>query len=489
MKPFFLIASILLVNFSALISDNLTSNKIERPNILWIYLEDVSRWFGCYGDDAANTPNIDRLAQRGTRFDRYYTTAGVCSSSRSAVITGMMQTSIGAHNHVSNRGQNIEGYIDEHSLPKNMKTIPEYFRKRGYFTFNDGKDDFNFTWKREDLYDDYGKMNFQGDEWAKVPKGKPFFGQIQLWGGKDKVVYGPELKMDRNKVKVPSYYPDLPEVREDIADHYDCIRKTDEQVGMIVKQLEDEKLLHKTIIVLISDHGFKLHRDKQYLYEGAIKMPLIIAGPGIESGRVNDDLISGIDVGPTSLQLAGFEVPAHMEGQSIYAKNYRPRDHIVAAKDRCGIAIDRVRAIVTSQYKYLKNFMTDRSYMQPTYKESWPSTLAIRKWMAEDEMTEAQKGFFGPDRPAEELYDLEKDPEEIHNLAKDPNYAELLEQYRVRLETWMLHSDDQGRYPEKPAGLLAVLYDYGDKAVNPEYAAVKTLLKSEALVKKKTVKK
>ena len=178
MKPFFLIGLILLANFSASISENLTSTKIERPNILWIYLEDVSRWFGCYGDEAASTPNIDRLAQRGTRFDRYYTTAGVCSSSRSAVITGMMQTSIGAHNHRSHRGQNIEGYIDEHSLPKDMKTIPEYFRKFGYFTFNDGKDDFNFTWKQEDLYDDYGKMNFQVMNGPRFLKVNHFLGKF-----------------------------------------------------------------------------------------------------------------------------------------------------------------------------------------------------------------------------------------------------------------------------------------------------------------------
>jgi len=145
--------------------------RIGKPNVLWIYLEDVSRWMGCYGDKLASTPNIDRLAEMGVRFDRFYTPAGVCSATRSSIITGMMQTSTGVHQHRSHRGAKIGNYHDKYDLPNGIKTIAEYFRAGGYYTFNDGKDDYNFSWSRNQMYDSYGKMNFQGDEWKKLSEG------------------------------------------------------------------------------------------------------------------------------------------------------------------------------------------------------------------------------------------------------------------------------------------------------------------------------
>ena len=110
----------------------------ERPNILWIYLEDVSGWFSCYGDQVIKTPNIDQLAESGIRFDRFYTPAGVCSATRSAIITGAMQTSLGIHNHRSGRavfrGKNLGPVFDDIRLPKRVKTLPEMFRAAGYWT-------------------------------------------------------------------------------------------------------------------------------------------------------------------------------------------------------------------------------------------------------------------------------------------------------------------------------------------------------------------
>ena len=130
----------------------------DRPNILWIYLEDVSGWFGCYGDQVIKTPNIDQLAESGIRFDRFYTSAGVCSATRSAIITGAMQTSLGIHNHRSGRavfrGKNLGPVFDDIRLPKGVKTLPEIFRAAGYWTFNEGgKDDYNFKHDTKQMYD------------------------------------------------------------------------------------------------------------------------------------------------------------------------------------------------------------------------------------------------------------------------------------------------------------------------------------------------
>ena len=302
----------------------------EKKNVLWIYLEDVSGWFSCYGDEMIETPNIDALAASGIRFDRFYTPAGVCSSTRSAIITGMMQTSIGAHHHRSCRpnfrGKDMGDY-DKNVLPAHVVPLPIQFRKAGYYTFNEGggKDDFNFDWKPEEFYDHRNnKWNFKGakdgSEWTGRSEGQPFFGQIQLAGGKlGKRV--PKV-IDRAKVPVPPYYPDIPEVREEIAHHYDCLLETDKAVGQIIAALKRDGLYENTVIFMFSDHGYKLHRHKQYLYEGGIQMPCTVSGPGIDSGKVRTDLVSGIDVSAASLAVAGLPVPDKMEGRNFLAEGY-----------------------------------------------------------------------------------------------------------------------------------------------------------------------
>ena len=454
----------------------------ERPNVLWIYLEDVSGWFSCYGDEVIETPNIDALAERGTRFDRFYTCAGVCSAMRSGTITGMMQTSIGAHQHRSSRatfrGLDLGPKFDANHLPDHVKTIPELFRAAGYYTFNEGggKDDFNFIWNEKDIYDHRNKRwGFKGakdgSEWTGRAKDQPFFGQIQLAGGKS----GGNAKKqtDRAKVSVPPYYPDIPLVREEIAHHYDCLLLTDQQVGQIIAALKRDGLHDNTVIFMFSDHGYKLHRHKQFLYEGGIHMPCIVAGPGQPAGKVRDDLISSIDVGPASLAVAGIEVPGHMEGRDFLADDYEPRGYVISARDRCDYTIERIRAVVTPKYKYLRNYLTDRPYMQPSYKDPWPVSKKFRQMMADGEMNQTQLIFFGKTKPKEELYDLANDPHEIHNLADDPKFAKEVQRHRDILKQWIEQTGDQGQKTESDAGLLAALKRWGDKCVNPEYDRVR----------------
>ncbi|MDF1816469.1 MAG: sulfatase-like hydrolase/transferase [Verrucomicrobiales bacterium] len=129
----------------------------DAKNVLWIYLEDVSGWFSCYGDELIETPHIDALAKSGTKFTRFYTPAGVCSATRSAIVTGMMQTSTGAHNHRSCRpdfrGKSM-GKFDENILPDDVVPLPKRFKEAGFWTFNDGgKDDYNFTFDLSEFYD------------------------------------------------------------------------------------------------------------------------------------------------------------------------------------------------------------------------------------------------------------------------------------------------------------------------------------------------
>ncbi|MEM9364841.1 MAG: sulfatase-like hydrolase/transferase [Planctomycetota bacterium] len=470
---------------SMILSNPVAAADSERPNVLWIYLEDVSGWFSCYGDTLIETPHIDALAESGVRFDRFYTPAGVCSATRSAIVTGMMQTSIGAHNHRSCRpnfrGKDM-GRFDENILDEEVVPAPIRFRDAGYWTFNEGgKDDYNFTFEPDEFYDfvrgrgGWGPGSFlKGDCLKGIGKDQPFFGQIQLGGGK----LGNRVKkvIDRSTVPVPPYYPDIPEVREEIGHHYDCLLKTDQQVGQIIQKLRDDGLLNNTLIFMFSDHGYKLHRHKQFLYEGGIHMPLIVSGPGIASGGVREDLISGIDVTAASLAAAGIQVPDNMEGKDFLATEYQPREFLVAARDRCDYTIEKIRAVVTPHYKYLRNYLTDRPFMQASYKDPWDVSKRFREMMAAGEMNETQLVFFGDEKPAEELYDLANDPQEIHNLAGDPAHTAALEQHRQYLKSWIAETGDQGQQRESDIGLLCTLKRWGDKCVAPEYDLVRHML-------------
>jgi hypothetical protein len=358
---------------------------------------------------------------------------------------------------------------------------------QGIFTFNEGhpKDDFNFVFEREALYDfcpddrNLGPARtVAGECWRDRKPGQRFFGQVQLLGGKYGL-QGRRAKMTkhvaRTAVSVPPYYPDIPEVRDEIAHHYDCLVETDREVGEIIAALKRDGLYDNTVIMLFSDHGYVMHRHKQFLYEGGIRMPLIVAGPGIPKGQVRDDLVSSIDLAPATLGVLGLPVPPHMEGRDFLAARYSPRDHVIAARDRCDYTIERIRAVVTKRFKYLRNGLTDRPYMQPQYRDHMDVTIAIRAMKERGELNETQLLFYGDKKPGEELYDLVSDPHEIRNLATDPAFADTLKQHRQLLDDWIKRTGDQGQQPEATDGLIQVYYEWGEQCVNPEYAAVKKL--------------
>ncbi len=455
-----------------------------RPNILWIYVEDMNGWLSCYGDKLIKTPTLDALAKRGVRFERAFTPAGVCSATRSAVITGTMQTTFGIHNHRSARanfrGKDM-GKYDAITLPKGVKTVPELFRAAGYHTFNQGKTDYNFVYKSEHLYDVQAKsmnvasMKFR-DLWGPAVKAnKPFFGQIQLRGGKNTGKVTP--KTDPAKVQVMPYYPDHPIYRREVAHHYDCIRQTDAEVGVILNALKADGLLDNTVVVFLTDHGFRGIRHKQFLYDGGIHVPLIIAAPGsiksVKAGTVRGDLVSAIDLGPTCMAMAGIDTPKYMEGRDVFAADYKPREYVIAARDRCDYTIERIRAVRTVKYKYLRNYLTDRPYLQPQYRDGRDYMVILRTLYLQGKLNKVQSAFVGPHKPAEELYDVENDPHETINLVNDPAHAEALKRHRAILADWIRLTGDKGQQRESDAGLRAALKRWGKKCVNPEYDRVR----------------
>lgn len=448
-----------------------------QPNILWIYVEDTNDWMSCYGETLIQTPNIDQLAAEGIRFDRAYMTSGVCSPTRSAIITGMYQTSIGAHNHYSSvanyRGRQLSVWEPIHL---GVKTLPEIFRAAGYYTFNEGKFHYNFVFDPDTLYHRHSpQMNFQGakdgSEWSARKPGQPFFGQIQLIGGKFR---NPEPVVQPEDVTVHPYYPDHPIIREFTARHYNTILELDKAVGEIVAALKRDGLYENTVIFFFSDHGSNLPRHKQFLYDEGIRVPFIMAGPKVPVGQVRDDLVSSLDISATSLVMANIPIPDNMHGMNLFADDFH-RDYVIAARDRCDFTIDRIRAVTTERYKYIRNFMTDRPYMQPNYRSNWPVMRILQELYEAGELNEVQSRFPSEYRPAEEFYDLQNDPHETINLVHSAKreHAMALAEHRDILNRWILETDDKGRFPESETSLRSALELYGDRAVNPEYDAVR----------------
>lgn len=450
--------------------------KGTRPNILWIVIDDVGLELSCYGEQAIQTPNMDRLAREGTRFTRAFLTAPVCSTARSAMITGMYQTSIGAQNHQSGRG------AAKIQLPDGVEPVPALFQRAGYYTCNGGfplkpnvigKTDYNFEWD---------SSIYHGGDWSGRKPGQPFFAQIQLWGGKhrdnarwhrDAAARELGTLTDPAKVELPPYYPRDPVLLEDWAQYLDAIRYTDRQVGQILDRLEAEGVLDETIIILMGDNGISHARGKQFLYDEGIRTPFMVRGPGIARGAVRDDLIEHIDMAATSLAFAGLPVPASMQGRDIFAKDYRRREAVFAARDRCGETVDCIRSVRTERFKYIRNFYPDRPLLQPSnYKDTKPIIRRLRELHAEGKLNALQEELlFAPSRPPEELYDVRVDPFETVNLADDPRHASALKQLRARLEQW---SRETGDPPPESAALydLEMRYQVGKTRDPVQKAAV-----------------
>ena len=426
----------------------------ERPNIIWMIVDDMSAEFSCYGETLIETPHLDRLAQNGVLFSNAFVTAPVCSTNRSAFITGMYQTSIGAHHHRSGRGEL------KIKLPTGIRPIPEIFQEAGYHTSNTrwpegpknspGKTDYNFEWD---------KAMYDANDWSQRKPGQPFFAQIQLRGGKlrgkDSADYEKVRKMaekmlgsttDPSQVTLPPYYPDLPILREDWAAYLDSVRITDAHIGTLVDRLKKDGDLENTVILFMTDHGISHARGKQFLYEEGLHVPLVIAGPGIEAGQKRDDLVEHIDIAALSLGLAGIPIPDYMQAKDILSRDYEKRDTIYAARDRCDETVDYIRGLRTQRYKYIRNYLPSRPHLQPNrYKDAKEIIKALRETHSKGALDSIQeKILFAPHREAEELYDLKNDPHELNNLAADPSKAKLLMQLRERLDDWIEETHDPG---------------------------------------------
>ncbi|MCC6509075.1 MAG: sulfatase [Pirellulaceae bacterium] len=462
----------------------------KRPNILWFIVDDMSANFSCYGEQTIRTPHVDQLAAEVTRFSHAFVTAPVCSPCRSALITGMYQTTIGAHHHRSGRGQlKIQ-------LPADVKPITASFQQAGYFTcIGDGlldqaagaskpaagrrqgnaanraqanrtqlgKTDYNFEWPMAEMY--------AGHDWSARKPGQPFFMQVQLAGGKlrggtDESAKKLTMRAEKElgdavkpeQVKLPPYYPASPVMLRDWAAYLDSVRLTDQHVGQVIKRLRDEGILEDTLVIFMTDHGISHARGKQFLYNEGTHVPLVVRAPRnfptllskIQAGKVREDLVEHIDLAAISLAAAGLPIPPAMQARDLFAKDYQQRTEVFAARDRCDETIERLRSVRTDRFLYVRNFYPDQPHLQPNaYKDGKSIVQDLRRLHAAGELPElSERLLFQPKRPAEELYDWVNDPWQLNNLANDAQHAQTLKQLRDRLDKWILDTRDQGAEPE-----------------------------------------
>ncbi len=476
----------------------------SRPNILWFVVDDMSANFSCYGEKTIQTPHVDKLAREGLKFTKAYATSPVCSTFRSAMITGMFQNSIGAHHHRSGRG------IHEVVLPEGVRPVPAIFQDAGYYTcMGSGLPDLNFrtqAFTKEGESKRLGKADYNfnwstsiynSSDWAGRKKGQPFFMQVQLHGGKlrgasqshykkfDAQVKGLFNKVtEPNSVKLPPYYPRDGVFLKDWSTYLDSVKVTDYHVGKVMARLKAEGLLENTIVIFFTDHGISHARGKQFLYDEGTHIPLIIRGPGIPKNSVRKDLVQHIDIAALSLAAAGIELPKKMEGQDILSNNYTNKGYVFAARDRCGEAADRIRSVRSEDFLYIKNFYPERPFLMPSnYKDSKLIIKRMRELHSNKELSAmTEELLFSPTRPAEELYQYTKDGWQLKNLADQPEYLEELKKHRSELNDWIKRTGDSG--PESLEVYRLETQDQLKSTRNKESTGYKNYLNNSKLYEK-----
>ena len=414
----------------------------SKPNILWIVANDLSTDLGCYGNEMVHTPALDKLASEGILYSNFYTVGTVCSPSRSAFITGMYAVSINSHNQFTKYKK---------PLPEPVVPITEYFKKSGYYVVNsrgiqmdqtNSYTGYNFAHNVEEL--------FEGTDWRNRSSAQPFFAQVHLTYAHRPFHPDPERPLDPDKVVFPPYYPDHPLVRKDWALYLETVQLLDKQIGSILQRLEADGLADNTIVFFFADHGRPHIRGKQFLYVGGIHTPLIVRWPGQRSAGTRDDrMISNIDLGPTAMQLAGIEIPEYMQGRDFIGEDSNPRTHVFAMRDRCDGTLDRIRAVRTKDFKYIRNYYPEKPYTQFNAYKKWayPVLTLMHVLHKKGELNSYQAAFMAKPRPAEELYHVVEDPFELNNLAEHPDYENILRELRTELDT-LLNEVDKGPYPE-----------------------------------------
>ncbi len=439
----------------------------DRPNILWITSEDNSPYLGCYGDGLAQTPHLDALAAQGVRYRRAFANAPVCSTARTTLITGMYASSLGVQNHRSSV-----------AIPERFKLYPEHLRAAGYYCTNNSKTDYNVASSRNVWDESSKKAHYKN----RAPD-QPFFAVFNFTTSHEsQVAPKPDktsFRVPPEKIVLPPYHPDTPEIRRDWANYYDQMTRLDEQVGEVLAELEKAGLAEDTIVFYYGDHGGALPRGKRNIHDSGTRVPLIIRFPKkwaqhapAAAGAWVEDPVSFVDFPATVFSLCGVEIPAHYEGRAFLgAKKAAPREHVFLFRGRMDERYDTVRAVRSADFRYVRNFAPHRPWGQH-YSYPFQVQPSMRSWFAEYQAgrcNDVQAAYWKA-KPGEEFYALADDPFEIQNRIDAPAYAAQIARLKVALRAKLLATRDTGFIPEGMFARLAgekTIYDYAQSEAYP----------------------
>jgi len=435
-----------MVAFSSLWAGE--ASEPQQPNIVWIISEDMGPDLGCWGV-SVRTPNIDRMAADGMRFTRVFGTASVCMPNRTAMITGVTQTTLG-----STTMRPPKQFM--RPLPGEVRPLPALMRAYGYHTGNIrdgkvgswGKDDWNFQ--------------FEGKGWdtqslSDLKPHQPFYAQFNFAMAHRPFKQDAAHPVDPKNVDLPPYYPDHPVARQSWSDYLESIQHLDRNVGHVMAWLEREGLADNTIVFFLSDHGEAFLRGKYFLYDCSLNQPLIVRWPKacnppaeFELGSASDRLLAAIDITAQTVVCAGGTVPDWMHGRAFLGPDAQPRGEVFSAADWYGGSKLKSRSIRTERHKYIRNFNTSlsvRSASTEYRKALYPMYHLVEILADRGELSPLHRRLLVTPLPEEELYDLDRDPHELKNLAADPAFAQLKHELRRRLENWIDESGDLGFEP------------------------------------------
>ncbi|MFB6135644.1 MAG: sulfatase-like hydrolase/transferase [Halobacteriaceae archaeon] len=443
----------------------------DRPNVLWITMEDTTPRFGCYGDDVARTPNIDRLAADGRVYPNAFCTAGVCAPSRASVMTGMYPPSVGSQ-HMRTDTHDREGLPDPYDAvpPHYVTAFTEHLRQAGYYCTLNVKTDYQFG-EPFTMWDHHGEEAHWRDDDRE--DGQPFFAMFNNTVTHESGMWEPEdgghidePETDPDAVEVPPYLADTERTRRALARQYDNIATSDEWVGRLLDQLEADGHAEDTVVVLWSDHGEGLPRRKRWPYDSGTNVPLVVRWPGETDGETREDLVSMVDLGPTMLSLAGVDVPRYMQGRPFMGPDAESREYVFATRDRYDEEYDMVRSVRDGRFRYVRHYYPERPYvLWIPYRNTHPAMRDLLELDAEGELDEVQSRWMADTRPAEELYDLAADPHEVNDLSDDPEYGDVLERLRGALDEWRQRTGDVRDAAEAESEMRDRTWPDGDQPV------------------------
>jgi arylsulfatase A-like enzyme len=468
------------LSLAALVAGSVLS--AERPNILWITSEDNSPYLGCFGDALAKTPNLDRLAAEGVRYRNAFANAPVCSTARTTLITGMYASSLGVHNHRSSV-----------RIPEQFKLYPEHLRAAGYYCTNNSKTDYNVAGRPTGGRGSGAKVREAGtnvwDEssnqahYRNRKAGQPFFAVFNITTSHESQV-APKMgkstfRVPPEKIVLPPYHPDTPEIRSDWANYYDQITLMDEQAGRLLDELASAGLADDTIVFYYSDHGGGLPRGKRNIHDSGTRVPLIVRfgskwahlAPA-KPGEWTDRLVSFVDLPPTVFSLCGVVIPENYEGRAFLGeKQAPPREHVYLLRGRMDERYDTVRAVRDREFRYVRNYSPHRPWGQQ-YSYPFQVLPSMRSWFAEykaGRCNEVQAAYWQP-KPGEEFYRIADDRFETRNLVGEERHQADLARLREALSREILRSRDIGFIPEGMYSKLAgdnTIYDYAQSNEYP----------------------